>query len=402
MLEPASLKDQHIAVVIHTYNTPTGGLAQELVEYLNERAARVFFIYHPFPSARMPLNSVMRVFDGGKLVDEVKTPAPRGPSVLFYLLDIFFTLYFLLRARERVDLFIGLDNLNAFTGLLLKKLGRVKSVVFYVIDYVPQRFESRWLNDVYHWIDKLCCQKADAIWNVSPAMMQARRARWSSVDGFAPDMTVPLGCPFDRIERLSIKDVNRHHVVFMGSLTYEQGIGLLLEAWSAIRARVADANLVIIGGGELEAALRAQTKQLRIESSVRFLGFIPDDVEMEQILSRCAVGVAPYREDKASFKYYADPGKVKLYMAAGLPVVITRVPPIAREIEQANAGITIRYDCAELAQAVVALLSQDDLYVRQRENAIKFAERYSWQLIFDDAFAQTTAIRPDRPSTETR
>jgi glycosyltransferase involved in cell wall biosynthesis len=401
MLEPTSLKDKHIAVVIHTY-TPTGGHAQELVQYLNERAARVVFIFHPFPNARMPLNSVMQTYEHGKQVGEFKTPAPKGPAVLFYFLDIFFTLYFALRTRERIDLFIGLDNLNAFTGLLLKKLGCVKSVVFYVIDYVPQRFESRWLNDVYHWVDKICCQKADAIWNVSPAMMEARRARWNSIDGCAVNFTVPLGCPFDRIERLPIQDINRHEVVFMGSLTREQGIELVLEAWPTIRTRVPDAKLTIIGGGEQEAGLKAQARQLGIESSVRFLGFIQDDVEMERKLSRASVGVAPYREDKGSFKYYADPGKVKLYLAASLPVVITRVPPIAREIEQADAGIAIRYDCAELAQAVVALLTQDDLYARQRENAIKFAKQFSWQLIFDNAFAQTTASRRDRWPVETK
>ncbi len=401
MSEPTSLRDQHIAVVFHTY-TPIGGLAQELVTYLNERAARVTLIFHPFPSARMPLNSVMRIFKRGKPVGEFKTPAPRGPAIIFYVLDVLSTFYLLFRAGDPIDLFIGLDNLNAFTGILLKKLGRVKSVVFYVVDYVPQRFDSRWLNDLYHWIDKFCCQKADAIWNVSPAMMQARRARWNSLETFAPDFTVPLGCPFDRIERLPIDQVNRHAIVFMGSLTHEQGITLILEAWPAIRARVPDAKLSIIGGGELEAALKSQARRLGIESSVRFLGFIPADIEMERELSQSAIGVAPYREDKASFKYYADPGKVKLYLAAGLPVVITKVPPIAVEIERADAGIAIGYDCAELAQAVVSLLTLDDLYARQRGNAIKFAEQFSWHLIFDHAFAQTTAIRADRPAAETK
>ncbi len=401
MPEHTSLKDQHVAIVFHTY-TPTGGLALELLQYLNARAARVILIFHPFPNARMPLNSVMQTYERGKLMGEFKTLVPRGPAVLFYFLDILFTIYFLLRLREPIDLFIGLDNLNTLSGILLKKLGRVKSVVFYVIDYVPLRFESRWLNDVYHWVDKVCCQKADAIWNVSPVMMEARRARWKSIGGCAAAFTVPLGCPFDRMERLPIKDINRHEVVFMGSLTHEQGIELVLEAWPAILTRVPGASLTIIGGGEQETALKSQARELGIESSVRFLGFIQDDVEMERKLSRSAVGVAPYRDDKASFKYYADPAKVKLYLAAGLPVVITKVPPIAREIERADAGIAIPYDCAELAQAIVTLLTQDDVYARQRQNAIKFAERFSWQQIFDNALAQTTASRPNRSSAETK
>ncbi len=393
------LKDQHMAVVIHTY-TPTGGLAQELVQYLNERAARVTLIFHPFPNARMPLNSVMQMYEHGTLVNELTTVAPKGPPVLFYFLDILFTLYFLLRARRRIDLFIGLDNLNTFSGLLLKKLGRVQSVVFYVIDYVPRRFESALLNDLYHWVDRFCCQHADAIWNVSPVMMEARRERWNSIAGCAVDLTVPLGCPFDRMERLPVEEISRHEVVFMGSLTREQGIDLVLDAWPTILSRVPDAKLAVIGGGEQQEALKKHARQLGIESSVRFLGFILDDVEMERKLSRCAVGVAPYRDDKASYKYYADPGKVKLYLAAGLPVVITQVPPIAREIARADAGIAIPYHCTQLAQAIIALLTQDELYARQRKNAIKFAELFSWRRIFDDAFAQMAAAGSEGASVD--
>ncbi len=385
------LSKQTVAVVTHAY-TPPGGMAQELVEYLNSHAARVCFIVHPFPAARMPLHSTLQVFEQGRLIQEWRTPSPRGPSVCFYILDILFTFYLIWRSRVRVDLFIGLDNLNAFAGLVLRRMGLVQSVVFYVIDYVPQRFENRRLNELYHWIDRICCEKVDCIWNVSAAMMEARLARWGSLDHCAPSLVVPLGCRFERIARLPLSEINRRDVVFLGSLTPEQGVHLLLEAWPAICARVPDAKLSIIGWGSQETQLKAQARRLGIESSVRFLGFVADDTEVERILSRCAVGVAPYGEDKTSFKYYADPGKVKLYLAAGLPVVITRVPPIAQAIHGARAGFAINPAASELADAVVRLLTRDGLYAQYRANAIRFASQFSWEKIFGDALTQT--LRP--------
>lgn len=385
-----------MAVAFHAY-TPPGGLAMDLLDYLRPRTPRVSFIVHPFPSARMPLNSSVQVYEHGTRTREFKTPAPGGPDALFYLLDIFFTLYLVIRARERIDLFIGLDNLNAFGGLLLKKLGLVNSVVFYVIDYVPQRFASRRLNAIYHWVDRFCCRHVDWIWNVSPNMMDARRARWGSLNGCAPHLVVPLGCNYERIGRLPLSEIDAHAVAFLGTLAPEQGVPLLLEAWRSVRAAVPDATLTIIGGGAQAADLQEHAHKLGVESSVRFLGFVADDRDVERILARYAVGVAPYAQEKDSFKYYADPGKVKLYLAAGLPVVITRVPPIAEQLDAAQAGIAINHAAAELSSALIRLLTQPELYARYRENAICLAAQYAWTTIFDTALAAMSSGAPGKP-----
>ncbi len=388
-------KYSHVAIAFHAY-TPPGGQAVDLLDYLRPRAARVSFIVHPFPSARMPLNSILQVYERGACTREFKTPAPKGPDALFYLLDIVFTLYLVLRARERIDLFIGLDNLNAFSGLVLKRLGLVKTVVFYVIDYVPQRFGSRWLNGIYHWIDRFCCRHVDSIWNVSGNMMDARRARWGSLADCAPSRVVPLGCNYDRIERLPLSEIDAHAVAFLGTLATEQGVQLLLEAWPTVRAQVPDATLTIIGGGAQASALHESARQLGIASSVRFLGFVADDREVERLLAHCAIGVAPYAQEKDGFKYYADPGKVKLYLAAGLPVVITRVPPIAEVLHAAQAGIAVNHNVAELSSAIICLLTQPELYTRYRENAIRLAADYSWTNIFDKALAAMTGAEGKR------
>ncbi len=382
------IKGLQVALVMHAY-TPPNGLVLELIEYLNRYGARVFLIVHPFPGARMPLNSSLKVLDKGDTTQELRTITPKGPSLVFYVLDIFFTLYLLWRARAHIDLYIGLDNLNTCAGLIAKRLGLAQSVVFYVIDYVPRRFANRWLNDVYHWVDRLCCRQADIIWNVSSAMMDARRARWGSLDGCAPSLVVPWGCRFDQIERLPVTDINRHQVVFLGSLLPEQGVNLLFEAWPTVMASVPDARLVIIGGGEQETALKELAHAKGFADCVTFMGFIQDDSEIERILTRAAIGVAPYREDKDSFKYYCDPSKIKSYLASGLPAIITRVPPVAQVIHNTKAGIAISYDASELADSIIRLLTQDDLYCQYRANAIQFAAQYSWDLVFDAAFSQT-------------
>ena len=123
-------------------------------------------------------------------------------------------------------------------------------------------------------------------------------------------------------------------------------------------------------------------------SRVEFHGFVPDHRELEKILSYCAVGVAPYVPDPKSFKWYADPGKPKQYMACGLPVVTTDVTPISREIAARKAGVVVEYDTQALADAIVHLLLDDKEHAEMRENAIGFASEYDWDEVFERALKQ--------------
>ena len=64
------------------------------------------------------------------------------------------------------------------------------------------------------------------------------------------------------------------------------------------------------------------------------------------------MGIAPYVPDPNSFTWYADPGKPKVYLGCGIPVIITKVPEVAFEISKRKAGIAINYDSHELSEAI--------------------------------------------------
>ena len=102
--------------------------------------------------------------------------------------------------------------------------------------------------------------------------------------------------------------------------------------------------------------------------------------------------MAPYEPEEGSLAYYADPGKIRTYLAVGLPVVVTKVPPSAYEIAQTRAGIAIEYDRREFIQAVIKLLSNDEFYLDCRKNAIELGANYSWEQVFTRAFKDTFSL----------
>lgn len=371
-----------VIIVTHVFAM---GQAQELKKFLLGKTRKLAFIGHPFTFSKEK-RSFIEIYEHDRLKLKLKAPQIVGPQILVYLKDVFFTFFFIFKVKNRFDIYYGANCLNAFLGILLKKLRFVRVVIFNTVDYTPYRFQNKILNGIYHCLDKISCYYCDFVWNLSPAMAEARWRRGISKKRSAPQLTVPIGCDFDRIKRLPFGKMNGYRIAYAGYLGESKGIGLLLEALPEILKEVPQTELIIIGRGPLENKLKRRSKELRIEKNVEFKGFLDNHTDVEKTLATCAVGVAPYNPNPNSYTWFADPAKPKQYMACGLPVIITKVPIIACEIEKRKAGIVVDYEQSELVNALVKLPKNDELYKELRENAIRFASEFKWEHIFSEAF----------------
>ncbi|RJP17437.1 MAG: glycosyltransferase [Candidatus Abyssobacteria bacterium SURF_5] len=383
------LSQMDIAIVKHTY-TPTGGAEQELLRYVLPKAKSVTYISHPFRDARdVPLNTQISMFENGELRKEISAPLFRGPFPLMAMKDIIFTVWYLKKMRRRIHLYFGVDNLNAFSGIVLRRLGVVDRVVYYVIDYAPDRFRRPFMQSLYRRLDRWCCYDADAVWNVSAAMEDARKAHGFDSGRSAPQIEVPLGNWYDESPKTSPNGSDNGLIVFLGTLAREQGLNLVIEALPKIRKRIPNARLRVIGSGPEMEPLKSLAHEMRVADSVEFLGFIQDGAKAAALLAEGAVAVAPYLYGDNIFKRFADPGKVKLYLAAGLPVVISRVPPVAELIERSGAGIAVEPAVNEIGSALENLLLSPGKISAMRENALELGKKFDWIGIFDRAFGRT-------------
>jgi phosphatidylinositol alpha-1,6-mannosyltransferase len=175
--------------------------------------------------------------------------------------------------------------------------------------------------------------------------------------------------------------------LFVGHLLEKQGVQLVLRAVPEIRKTIADFEFLIIGKGNYEPALKRLVKELQIEGSVIFAGY-KNDEEMEQLSSGCACAVAPYDAKTDTWTRYADPGKIKNYLASGLPVILTDVPYNAQEIQRRKCGIVVKYDLYELTKAIVTLLTNESMLSEYRSNAFEYSKQFDWDNIFDGAIAE--------------
>jgi len=386
---PITFSRKNILIVCHTY---VKGAPQELEDFfVNNKARNVIFIGHPFSYCYkrygMKGASHIRTHHSGNLVYYHEAIDWRLPDLLMYMKDVFYTVYWSLTCGVKFDIMFGADCLNALICLFLRTIGRGKTVCFYTIDYFRSRFKNRALNAIYFLMDKICVERCDWVWNVSTRIRTGREEEGIPIKYRDKQLTVPIGTKFDEAQRLSVNEIDRHKVVFLGDVHKQAGIYLLIDSIPEIIARVPKTRFVIIGGGEHEVEVKQIIKQRGFQKYVEFKGVVTNRKHLEKLLSMNAIGVAPYKpgSDSHSSTYFADPTKPKDYMALGLPVVITRVPQIADEIDKNRAGFAINYNKDEFVNAVVNLLSDDQLYKECRENALKLASKYSWDRIFTEA-----------------
>lgn len=376
------IKRAKIVVTTHEYAT---GFAQHLEHYLKEKESKkLLYIHHPLhPDYDNSNGSGYRIYENGQLNKIVEHDNTHLPSSLLFLNNFLQNLFWVTMQKEKWDLYIGSNNLNALAGVILKKIGFVKKCIFYTVDFVPKRFENKIINSIYLWIDKFCVKYCDETWILSPRMREGRRKYFNLDEKFnRKQVYVPEGIWLKRIKRKPFKHISKHSIVFLGVLLGRMGVQLVLQAVPLIIQKVPDFHFIIIGKGKYGPQLKGLMNKLHIEKYVEFKGYINDYRDVEKIVAKCAIGVSTYTSDPTGLNYYADPAKTKTYLGCGLPVIATNTFHNALEIEKRGAGIVVDENPDNIAKAIISLLNNERGLKEYKENAVKLAQEFDNDAIF--------------------
>ena len=124
-------------------------------------------------------------------------------------------------------------------------------------------------------------------------------------------------------------------VGFVGSMKPWHGLDVLLEAFDHLRRQAGDARLLLVGDGPARAALWADVSARGLVESVQFAGSVAPEV-VPGLLTSMDVAVAPYSEAE---RFYFSPLKVYEYLAAGRPVVASRVGQLGTLLRHDDNGL---------------------------------------------------------------
>jgi glycosyltransferase involved in cell wall biosynthesis len=159
--------------------------------------------------------------------------------------------------------------------------------------------------------------------------------------------------------------------LYMGSFFYFSGLPELIHSFMDTRKN--DEYLVLVGGGEQEKQLRKQVATLSMEDFVKFTGFVSFE-DLPGHLRMANVAVNPMHVSTVSNT--AFPNKVIQYMAAGLPVVSTRLDGLVQTFGH-DSQLQYVEKSSEVYPAVQALFSSKSLAVIGTANQAAVQEKFS-------------------------
>lgn len=383
-MTPEQLAKKKIVVFSHYATT---GACEELRDWLRGLKVReLVYLAFPFGSNRDRFIRVEHYRNGAPVKLRRSLFRMRLPEPLAYSKDLLYALLYAVRFARNADVVVAGDNLLALAGVLTRWLTGVKHVVYYMIDYSPVRYASRLMNALYYCVDRFAASHADAVWPLTDQIIRGRfeagrlderRVRWYTVPyGSHPQVAVPVSA------------CERRRVVYMGDVLRNKGAELFVPMACELKRLVPDFRFTVIGGGKDLPALREEIRNSGLDGHFEVCGFVESMADVVGLLARAGVAIAPYYPfDANSFTFFSDPGKVKVYLGCGLPIVLTDVPPIAKELAACGAGKIARYDAADFAGAVAALMG-DAAYPQYREKARRLGERFAWDKVFAEAFAR--------------
>lgn len=137
-------------------------------------------------------------------------------------------------------------------------------------------------------------------------------------------------------------------LLFVGRLAAAKGLPILLDALVIARARRPDLSLTLVGDGPL----RADIERRVAEAGATLLGYRSQEEVAALLASHAALVLPSFAE--------GVPVVLMEAMAAGLPVVATRVGGVAELVEDGRSGLLVAPGDAEaLADAILAALADE-------------------------------------------
>jgi glycosyltransferase involved in cell wall biosynthesis len=173
-------------------------------------------------------------------------------------------------------------------------------------------------------------------------------------------------------------------VGFVGTLKPWHGLTQLVEAFAALRAEAPECRLRVVGDGPGREQIENALSEHGASDAADLVGAV-DPTAVPGELQQMDVTVAPYSAEG----FYFSPLKVYEAMAAGVPVVASRVGQVARVIDDGVTGLLCEPDdAASMARQLKVL--HGDAKLRDRMGAAARDEifaHHTWPLRVKEIFS---------------
>lgn len=358
-----------------------------LYRYLTHKKARlVTKINFPLPDLPILHHIELTHATNGKRLITKNIRSLWKPRVLAYFFQVLQYIWLISISSYTYDYVIAEDSLLAFTSILLRSLGKVRHVIFYSHGIDFTRFSSQWLNKLYQSLDRFSARHSDYNWSLSQNMFPIRKNQGVPEDRL---FWIPSSLPIDILPRKRL--IGGHLLVFLGVINDKNGVGILPDIIMEVKKKVPDVRLDVMGEGDMRNELKKRIKALGLTKHMRMLG----NLEFKQFKNKMThyrLGLVTYKYSEVNLIPTSDSMKMRVYLAAGLPVVLTKGFIFSDEVVKNHLGFAVEYDAKAFAAPIIQILTDNELSHKIRARALEYSKSMDLTTLYDRTF-QTIFVK---------
>ncbi len=287
---------------------------------------------------------------------------------LFYIEFNIRLLFWLL--FQRMDGICAIDLDTIAPCYLVGKLKRGKLIydAHELFTDVPEVINRPAVQKMWQKIEKTFVPGYDLCYTVSHSIANEFKKRYGK------DFLTIRNVPTPMLQFIPANNFNSRLVLYQGALNDGRGLEALISAMQDINA-----ELWIAGEGDLSRILRKQVLEEKLESKIKFLGFVAPE-ELKKISAKATVGFN-VAENKGLSYYLSLNNKFFDYIHAALPQVINNFPEFVALNKEYKVGIIVN-DCSktEIAAAINDVLNNFDRYSEFSANCMSASKELNWDI----------------------
>ena len=283
----------------------------------------------------------------------------------------------------RPDVVVGLGLLNAFVGIRAAKRREVP-FVYYLIDELHQLVREPALRSLARLIEGANIRRAPLVLAINRSLRQ-----YTIEMGAQPDRTnvLPAGVELDRFVPTGDGSTVRKRfgfderdlvLFFMGWVYPFSGLREIAQGLAGGEGHEDHVKLLVVGKGDSWNELVRLSKAPRAENGIKLVDFKPYS-EMPSFLAAADICLLP-AHDVPTMRNIV-PIKLYEYLAAGKPVIATRLPGLVEEFGEGN-GIVYVNGPVEVLSKASELARQGNLH-ELGELGRAFVSENDWAKITD-------------------
>ena len=169
----------------------------------------------------------------------------------------------------------------------------------------------------------------------------------------------------------------KYLLIFVGRLTKQKGITYLIQAMPEVLSKFPNAQLLIIGDGELKESLKQQVNSLSIQNDVDFLGYVPHQ-ELSKYMASADMFIGPSISEGFGL-VFAEAA------SSGTIVIGTKKPAIQDIIIDDKTGFLVQVASAKaISKKVIYCIDniRTDQFEKIRTQARKHVVgNFDWKII---------------------